>query len=110
VGAGNRVHLLEKGAGPPIVLLHGAANPAGFLLPLLRKLHGVQALIRREYHPARQTPASSSFVLGRRTPASGDGPGRAGGLRALQLDPGSGRMVPVTRVGRSALRAAAPAG
>jgi hypothetical protein len=31
-------------------------------------------------------------------------------LRALQLDPGSGRMVPVTRVGRSALRAAAPAG
>src|SRR6266516_2590551 len=33
-----------------------------------------------------------------------------GGLRGLQLDPGSGRMVPRTRVGRSALRAAAPAG
>src|SRR4029453_3707018 len=39
--------------------------------------------------------------------------GRLGGdqrLRGLQLDPGSGRMVPRTRVGRSALRAAAPAG
>jgi hypothetical protein len=30
--------------------------------------------------------------------------------RGLQLDPGSGRMVPRTRVGRSALRATAPAG
>ena len=44
VGAGKRVHLLEKGAGLPVVLLHGAANPAGFLLPLLRDLHGVQAI------------------------------------------------------------------
>jgi hypothetical protein len=50
------------------------------------------ALTRREYHPARQTPASRSFVLGRRSPASWDGPRRAGGLRALHLDPGSGRM------------------
>ena len=32
------------------------------------------------------------------------------GLRGLQLDPGSGRMVPRTRVGRSARRAAAPPG
>jgi hypothetical protein len=68
------------------------------------------ALTRREYHPARQASASSSFVLGRPSPASWDGPRAAGGLRALHLDPGSGRMVPVTRVGRSALRAAAPAG
>jgi pimeloyl-ACP methyl ester carboxylesterase len=44
VDAGNRVHLLEHGAGPPVVLLHGAANPAGFLLPLLRELHGVHAI------------------------------------------------------------------
>jgi hypothetical protein len=43
-------------------------------------------------------------------PARRDGPRRAGGLRALQLDPGSGRMVPRTRVGRSALRAATPPG
>src|SRR5919106_2958532 len=44
VDAGNRVHLLEHGAGPPVVLLHGTGNPAGFLLPLLLKLHGVQAI------------------------------------------------------------------
>jgi pimeloyl-ACP methyl ester carboxylesterase len=44
MGAGNRVHLLEQGAGPPVVLLHGTGNPAGFLLPLLRELHGVRAI------------------------------------------------------------------
>ena len=43
-------------------------------------------------------------------PASWDGQAADWRLRGLQLDPGSGRMVPVTRVGRSALRAAAPAG
>jgi AraC-like DNA-binding protein len=67
------------------------------------------ALTRREYHPARQAPASSSFLLA----ADTDGRGRSGDdgrLRGLQLDPGSGRMVPRTRVGRSALRAAAPPG
>ena len=41
---GNRVHLLERGAGPPVVLLHGTGNPAGFLLPLLKKLDGVHAI------------------------------------------------------------------
>ena len=44
MGAGGRVHLLEKGAGPPVVLLHGTGNPAGFLLPLLNELHGVRAI------------------------------------------------------------------
>jgi len=44
VGAGHRVHLLEQGAGPPVVLLHGTGNPAGFLLPLLHELHGVRAI------------------------------------------------------------------
>ena len=44
VDAGGRVHLLEHGAGPPVVLLHGTGNPAGFLLPLLRELHGVRAI------------------------------------------------------------------
>jgi pimeloyl-ACP methyl ester carboxylesterase len=42
--AGNRVHLLEQGAGPPVVLLHGTGNPAGFFLPLLHELHGVRAM------------------------------------------------------------------
>jgi pimeloyl-ACP methyl ester carboxylesterase len=42
--AGGRVHLLEHGAGPPVVLLHGTGNPAGFLLPLLHELHGVRAI------------------------------------------------------------------
>jgi pimeloyl-ACP methyl ester carboxylesterase len=41
---GDRVHLLEQGAGPPVVLLHGAATPAGFLLPLLEELHGVNVI------------------------------------------------------------------
>jgi pimeloyl-ACP methyl ester carboxylesterase len=41
VGAGNWVHLLEKGAGPPVVLIHGTGSSAGFLLPLLNELHGV---------------------------------------------------------------------
>lgn len=39
-----RVHLLEKGAGPPMVLLHGTGNVAGFFLPLLTELDGVRAL------------------------------------------------------------------
>jgi pimeloyl-ACP methyl ester carboxylesterase len=45
VGAGNQVHLLEKGTGPPpVVLLHGTGNPAAFLLPLLNELEGVHAV------------------------------------------------------------------
>jgi pimeloyl-ACP methyl ester carboxylesterase len=44
VDGGGRVHLLEQGAGPPVVLLHGTGNPAGFLLPLLHELHGVRAI------------------------------------------------------------------
>ena len=44
VGAGGRVHLLEKGDGPPVVLLHGTGNSAGFLLPLLHELQGVRAI------------------------------------------------------------------
>ena len=54
--------------------------------------------------------AISSFLLGRPLPASWDGQAADWRLRGIHLDPGSGRMVPRTRVGRSALRAAAPAG
>lgn len=39
--AGDRVHLLENSAGPPVVLLHGTGNSAGFFLPLLNELEGV---------------------------------------------------------------------
>ena len=42
--AGRSVHLLEHGAGPPVVVLHGTGNPAGFMLPLLDQLHGVHAI------------------------------------------------------------------
>ena len=44
MAAGNRVHLLETGAGSPVVLLHGTVDSAGFLLPLLNELDGVRAL------------------------------------------------------------------
>jgi pimeloyl-ACP methyl ester carboxylesterase len=43
-GAGGRVHLLEKGSGRPLVVLHGTGDPAGFLLPLLEVLHGVRVI------------------------------------------------------------------
>jgi pimeloyl-ACP methyl ester carboxylesterase len=39
-----RVHLLERGDGPPLVLLHGSGVAAGFFLPLLNELHGVRAI------------------------------------------------------------------
>jgi pimeloyl-ACP methyl ester carboxylesterase len=39
-----RVHLLEKGSGPPVVLLHGSGDSAGFFLPLLNELQRVRAL------------------------------------------------------------------
>jgi pimeloyl-ACP methyl ester carboxylesterase len=35
VRPGGRVHLLETGAGPPVVLIHGSGVAAGFFLPLL---------------------------------------------------------------------------
>jgi pimeloyl-ACP methyl ester carboxylesterase len=44
VGAGGRAHLLERGDGSPVVLLHGTGNSAGFLLPLLNELKGVRAI------------------------------------------------------------------
>ena len=42
--AGRSVHLLEDGAGPPLVLLHGTTATAGMFLPLLNELHGCRAV------------------------------------------------------------------
>jgi pimeloyl-ACP methyl ester carboxylesterase len=53
--AGDRVHLLEKGAGPPVVLVHGTGNSAGFFLPLLNELEGVRA--RRDAQIRRRNRA-----------------------------------------------------
>ena len=39
-----RVHLVEQGAGAPLVLLHGSGVAAGFFLPMLHELDGVRAL------------------------------------------------------------------
>jgi pimeloyl-ACP methyl ester carboxylesterase len=44
VHGGGRVHVLEKGAGLPVVLVHGSGLAAGFFLPLLNELEGVRAL------------------------------------------------------------------
>jgi pimeloyl-ACP methyl ester carboxylesterase len=41
---GGRVHLLEKGDGAPVVLLHGTGCSAGFFLPLLDHLQAVHAV------------------------------------------------------------------
>jgi pimeloyl-ACP methyl ester carboxylesterase len=43
-GAGGRVHVLEKDSGPPVVILHGTGDPAGFFLPLLEALHGIRVM------------------------------------------------------------------
>jgi len=41
---GGQVHLLEKGAGTPLVLLHGSGVAAGFFLPLVDQLDGVRVI------------------------------------------------------------------
>lgn len=43
-GSATRVHVLEKGSGPPVVLLHGTGVAAGFFLPLLAELDGVRGI------------------------------------------------------------------
>lgn len=44
VGARGRVHLLEQGDGPPVVLLPGTSGTAGFFLPLLEELGRVRSV------------------------------------------------------------------
>lgn len=41
VGSGGRVHVIEAGDGPPIVLIHGSSTSSILMLPLLERLHGV---------------------------------------------------------------------
>ncbi|MPZ73739.1 MAG: alpha/beta fold hydrolase [Nitriliruptorales bacterium] len=43
-GDGRRIHVVETGDGPPLVLLHGGGAPALFLLPLLERLQRVRAI------------------------------------------------------------------
>jgi pimeloyl-ACP methyl ester carboxylesterase len=42
--AGRRVHVLEAGDGPPVLLLHGSSTSSLSLLPLIERLEGVRAI------------------------------------------------------------------
>ena len=44
LGGDTRVHLLDHGDGPPVMLLHGSGVGAGFFTPLMDKLHGFRAM------------------------------------------------------------------
>lgn len=41
---GRQAHIVEKGSGTPLVLLHGSGNSALFLLPLLKQLDGLRTI------------------------------------------------------------------
>jgi pimeloyl-ACP methyl ester carboxylesterase len=43
--SGRAVHVLSKGAGSPLVLLHGTGVNAAFFLPLLNELNGIRAIV-----------------------------------------------------------------
>ena len=47
VGSGRRVHVIEAGKGPPVVLLHGSSTSSLLLLPLLERLKGLRGDRRR---------------------------------------------------------------
>jgi pimeloyl-ACP methyl ester carboxylesterase len=44
VRSGRRVHILEAGAGPPVLVLHGSNTSSLSLLPLLERLEDVRAI------------------------------------------------------------------
>ena len=45
VGSGRRVHVIEAGKGPPVVLLHGSSTSSLLLLPLLERLKGLRGIV-----------------------------------------------------------------
>jgi pimeloyl-ACP methyl ester carboxylesterase len=44
VRSGRRVHVIEAGEGPPVVLLHGSSTSSLSLLPVFERLEGVRAI------------------------------------------------------------------
>jgi pimeloyl-ACP methyl ester carboxylesterase len=44
VRSGRRIHVIEAGEGPPVVLLHGSSTSSLSLLPVLERLDGVRAI------------------------------------------------------------------
>ena len=42
--SGRRVHVIEVGEGPPVLLLHGSGTSSLSLLPVLERLEGVRAI------------------------------------------------------------------
>jgi pimeloyl-ACP methyl ester carboxylesterase len=44
VRSGRRVHVIEAGEGPPVLLLHGTSTSSLSLLPLLERVEGVRAI------------------------------------------------------------------
>jgi pimeloyl-ACP methyl ester carboxylesterase len=44
VRSGRRVHVIEAGEGPPVLLLHGSSTSSLSVLPLLERVEGVRAI------------------------------------------------------------------
>ena len=44
IDGGHKIHVVEAGTGPPVVMLHGTGNAAYTLLPLIERLEGVRAI------------------------------------------------------------------
>ena len=44
IGSGRRIHLIESGTGPPLVILHGTGGAAYTTLPFIEPLKGVRAI------------------------------------------------------------------
>ncbi len=45
IDGGHKIHVIEAGAGPPLVILHGTGAAAYTYLPLLEHLEGVRAIV-----------------------------------------------------------------
>jgi pimeloyl-ACP methyl ester carboxylesterase len=62
VGAGRRVHVIEAGEGPPVVLLHGSSTSSLLLLPLLERLKGLRGIVLEvpggKWHTVTARPVS----------------------------------------------------